>query len=99
MNQKASTTLSICIVGGGIGGLAVSILLAQSGHDVVVLERRDADYEGRSTGGISLTYNSLRVIEQMGLEDEVASIADQGYPIRMRYDTLEVLSVAKRSRP
>lgn len=99
MSQKASTTLSICIIGGGIGGLAASILLAQSGHDVVVLERRDANYEGRSTGGISLTYNSLRVIEQMGLKDEVTSFADQGYPRRMKYDTLEITSVAKRARP
>lgn len=99
MPHKASTTLSIGIIGGGIGGLTASILLAQSGHNVFVFEQRDANYEGRSTGGIALTYNAVRIIEQMGLKGELEGIADQAYPTRMRYDTLEVILRDEQSHP
>lgn len=91
MSRETSTPLSIAIVGGGIGGLAVSILLAQSGHNVVVFERRDADYEGRCTGGIAMSYNSIQIIERMGLKDELERIADRARATRMTYDTLQII--------
>ena len=43
----------ICVVGGGIGGLAVSILLAQKGHAVTIFEKKN------SLGGRSFLFKGF----------------------------------------
>lgn len=99
MANTALTRLSIIVVGGGIGGLAAAVLLAQSGHHVVILERRDSDLKGQSTGGIALTHNSIRIFERMGLKDDLEAIGDRAYPTRMKYDTLEVVARDESTHP
>ena len=98
MQSKACTPLSIIVIGGGIGGLAASILLAQSGHSVHVLERKDASFESRSTGGISLFHNSTRIIQDMGLNNKLANIADEGQSrLGIKYSTGEVFETLPRT--
>ena len=59
------------IAGGGIGGLACAIALAQKGFAVRVHERRA---ELRDEGGVlSLAENASRALDVLGLSDEVYS--------------------------
>ena len=100
MHSEASTPLSIILIGGGIGGLAASILLAQSGHSVLVLERKDAAFETRSTGGVALFRNAVRIIDSMGLKSELADAADTGNTVTtLRYNSGEVDSVIPKTHP
>lgn len=58
------------IAGGGIGGLTAAIGLAQSGHQVQVLEQAP---EIKPVGaGISLQPNALQALEELGLAKPVA---------------------------
>ena len=70
--------LSITIIGGGIAGLTTAILLAQSGNEVVVLEHKDASYESRSMGGVSISYNGCRIIEAVGLRTNLHTLLTPG---------------------
>ena len=79
MSINAITPLSIFVIGGGIGGLTLSILLAQDGHQVTTLEHKDAAYESSSTGGIGLTWNAVRWIQAMGLQPQLTEIAESGH--------------------
>jgi 2-polyprenyl-6-methoxyphenol hydroxylase-like FAD-dependent oxidoreductase len=54
-----STSLNIAIVGGGIGGLAAAVLLAQGGHRVRVFEQ--ASRFARVGAGIQMTPNAMKV--------------------------------------
>jgi 2-polyprenyl-6-methoxyphenol hydroxylase-like FAD-dependent oxidoreductase len=64
---------SAIVVGGGIGGLAGAIALRAVGWSVTVLERREADAETGS--GISLWPNATRVLDQLGLGDQLRRVA------------------------
>ena len=100
MPSVAPIPLSIIVIGGGIGGLTASILLAQAGHSVLVLERKDASFESRSTGGIALFYNAVRILETMGLKLKLADVADTGYGITtMKYSTGEVIRTIPKTYP
>lgn len=61
--------MEILIAGGGIGGLAASIGLARSGHQVEVCEQAE---RLRTVGaGISLQPNAFQALETLGLAQEV----------------------------
>src|SRR5947207_8298726 len=57
----------ILIAGGGIGGLALALALAQSGRASTVLEQRDSF--GAAGAGIQLGPNGVRVLQRLGLAD------------------------------
>ena len=66
-------TTSFIISGGGIGGLAAALVLAQDGHAVSVLEQADAFSE--IGAGIQLGPNTFRMFDYMGLTEAVNRVA------------------------
>jgi len=64
---------SFVVVGGGIGGLAVALALAQKGHAVTVLEKRDAFSE--IGAGLQLAPNALRALAKLGLYEAIRDFA------------------------
>jgi len=63
----------IVIAGGGIGGLAAALALANKGMNSIVLEQAPAF--GEIGAGIQLGPNVHRVFERLGVEDEMRAIA------------------------
>ncbi|WP_439124511.1 FAD-dependent monooxygenase [Marivita sp.] len=74
--------LDITVIGGGIGGLTVALALRQQGATVTVLEQAEAITEVGA--GIQVSPNGLRVIEALGLADELASRSVQGRAVSLR---------------
>jgi 2-polyprenyl-6-methoxyphenol hydroxylase-like FAD-dependent oxidoreductase len=66
-------TLPILISGGGIGGLAAAMVLAQDGHPVTVLEQAAAF--GEIGAGIQLGPNIFRMFEYLGLTEVIHRVA------------------------
>ena len=66
-------TLQIIISGGGIGGLAAALVLAQDGHRVTVLEQAPAF--GEIGAGIQLGPNIFRMFHYLGLTEAVNRVA------------------------
>ena len=64
MTAMTTTSLSVAIVGGGIGGLAAAVLLAQDGHRVRVFEQ--ASRFARVGAGIQMTPNAMKVLRRIG---------------------------------
>ena len=70
-----SAVQRVLVVGAGVAGEAVSILLADGGVAVELVEQKD---EITSLGsGITLQGNALRVFGELGIWDEVRAA---GYP-------------------
>lgn len=90
---------SVIVIGGGIGGLAVSILFAQQGHPVTILERRASSYISNSSGGISIWENARRIIVGvLNLEQELASISDDTKTAFFKkHDTGKVIFVREKA--
>jgi salicylate hydroxylase len=63
----------ILIAGGGIGGLAAALGLAQKGHDVTVLEK--AAELGEIGAGIQLGPNAFHSFDYLGIGDEARRMA------------------------
>ena len=63
---SAASPHDIMIAGGGIGGVAAALCLAQRGHRVQVFER-GATF-GEAGAGIQLSPNASRVLHALGLE-------------------------------
>jgi 3-hydroxybenzoate 6-monooxygenase len=69
MSQQAP----ILIAGGGIGGLATAIGLAQKGHRSIVLEK--ASRLGEIGAGIQLGPNAFHAFDQLGVGDAARAMA------------------------
>ncbi|MBO6883328.1 MAG: FAD-dependent monooxygenase [Marivita sp.] len=74
--------LDITVTGGGIGGLTCALALRQRGASVTVLEQAQAITEVGA--GIQVSPNGLRVIEALGLGDDLASRSVQGQAVSLR---------------
>jgi len=61
---------SVLVVGGGIGGLAVALAVAQRGRTVRVLEKA-AEF-GEIGAGLQLAPNASRALERLGILDALA---------------------------
>ena len=65
--------LRVGVIGGGIGGVALTSALAQRGVDVHVFERAAAF--GEIGAGIQVTPNAVKVLEALGLGDGLRKVA------------------------
>lgn len=63
----------LVVVGGGIGGLATALSLADRAHEVVVLERSETFAE--LGAGIQLAPNGIHALDRLGLGDDVRDSA------------------------
>lgn len=72
-SQTPSSDSNWLIAGSGIGGLATALTLAQVGQSVQVLER--APEISEVGAGIQLGPNAVRVVQALGLMDELARVA------------------------
>ncbi|HWR46331.1 MAG TPA: FAD-dependent monooxygenase [Pseudonocardiaceae bacterium] len=76
-NKEVPTgSVRVVIVGGGIGGLAAALALQSTGADVSVYEQ--AAQLGEVGAGVGLFPNSMRVLQRLGVADEVARHAAPG---------------------
>ncbi len=64
--------LRAVVVGGGIGGIAAAVALAQSGIDVQVYEQAQRLTEVGA--GVSLAPNGLRVLERLGAGERIGRV-------------------------
>ena len=68
MVPESAVKFKVLVIGAGIGGLAVATCLAQKGHHVRVLERKDDLSEFGA--GIQILPNAVRCINAWGLTRE-----------------------------
>ncbi|KAI1187062.1 putative salicylate hydroxylase [Nemania serpens] len=67
--RRAVRSLSIIVVGAGIGGLAIGLCMRKTGHDVDILEKRKQITEVGA--GIQLAPNASRILRRFGVLDEI----------------------------
>ena len=63
----------ILIAGGGIGGLAAALALAQKGFDCEVLEQSETFAE--IGAGIQIGPNAFQIFKRLGIDDAISSVA------------------------
>ncbi|KAI0115873.1 putative salicylate hydroxylase [Nemania sp. FL0031] len=66
--RRAIRPLSVIVIGGGIGGLAIGLCMRKTGHDVLILEKRKEITEVGA--GIQLAPNATRILRRFGVLDE-----------------------------
>lgn len=67
------TRKTVLVCGGGIGGLAVALVLARSGYRVEVFEQSDAFRE--IGAGIQIGPNAFRMFDRLGLTEAIDAVA------------------------
>ncbi|GAN07197.1 salicylate hydroxylase [Mucor ambiguus] len=83
-------TLSVIVVGGGLGGLATAIALKRAGHKVTVLE--GAKQLSEVGAGIQVPPNTSRILDAWGLLDRFKTKVVWPGNINMRrYSTGEII--------
>ncbi|QKX60295.1 uncharacterized protein TRUGW13939_07438 [Talaromyces rugulosus] len=84
-NDHANTSkisLTIIVVGAGLGGLTTAIALKQSGHQVTVYEQaRELSEIG---AGIQVPSNSTRILSKLGIEEYLKPFATEPEAIVIR---------------
>jgi salicylate hydroxylase len=70
-----SRRLRICIIGGGIGGLAAALAFERRGAEVVVCEQSSA--LGEIGAGLTLSPNALMALRTLGVEEAAAATASE----------------------
>jgi salicylate hydroxylase len=89
---------SIIIVGGGIAGLATAVRLAQTGHHVKLVERKNINGPVVSGGsGIHLAPNAMRILSRWGLHEDIRWAATESRQTNFRrFDTGEIIRTVKQ---
>ena len=83
-------TLSIAVVGAGMGGLTAAATLCQAGFQVQVYEQ--APRFARIGAGIQMMPNSMKVLRRIGVEERLRRAAFQPYShLNREWDTGKVL--------
>jgi len=75
------STYDVAIVGAGPGGAAAASYLAKSGARVLLVDK--ADFPRHKTCGDALSPNALKILEDLGLLDEVKNIGYRLNGIRL----------------
>jgi FAD-dependent urate hydroxylase len=82
--------LKVVIIGAGIGGLTTGIAMRQAGYQVEIYDRAQ---ELRPAGaGISLWSNGVKVLNKLGLGEQLAAIGGEMNAMEYRSHTDEPLS-------
>ncbi|MEI4231767.1 FAD-dependent oxidoreductase [Roseovarius sp. D22-M7] len=88
--------LKVCVIGAGIGGLAVACTLAQRGANVSVLEQ--APEIAEVGAGLQISPNGFAVLRGLGLDDTLRARAMQAATVSLRdYKGPEVVRLDLRA--
>ncbi|KAF2969614.1 hypothetical protein GQX73_g4021 [Xylaria multiplex] len=66
--RRAVRPLSVIVIGAGVGGLAIGLCMRKTGHNVLILERRQEITEAGA--GIQIAPNASRILRRFGVFDE-----------------------------
>ena len=75
--------LRAVVVGGGIGGIAAAVALVRAGIDVRVYEQ--AQQLAEVGAGVSLAPNGLRMLDRLGVGDEIARVGARYVSAELRW--------------
>lgn len=84
-DQRSTNTTDILIVGAGIGGLTLAAICHKLNIPYLVLERSEKITP--QGAGISLSANALRVLDQLGIFDDIAKEGQDLRKMLIYYDT------------
>ena len=79
----ADQLLNLGIIGGGVGGLALSVLLRTNGHHVTVFEQ--SKHMSVAGAGVQLSPNGVKVLRNLGVESDILQVASRPERIVIRH--------------